>query len=598
MELALRQSRSKRKGSAALEHVGPVLATSLVDLPPPTPSELIEYVGKFAWDETLTRLSVLASIVANGGGPAGKLARSHTTDLFLRSDPAKMPLRGRMLWNAVSSLDTVPPAANEAAIYFLQALALVYGAETGPAPSDGEITEMLIAANDYAFEWRTGRDEDLARRERIVADTVRALGFNRSRDPARHIVRCYQMLRHPPARGATWPDDVAWEEFQREAFGMPLDEYLETLVLPVVTLSMRWGTEHASGIEPPILDPSTWWRDSLVEDARGEAFLRGLATSRADARRALDEQKRPDGLVVGPTLFYRTPFVELPDRRIVATSPAMVQEHLRGGLWGKHRAAMGKKSAEWPPAFGELFEDWCQHVALIAQPDSVDDIIVPESRGTDDEVEDVIIRKSDKVAFVSVKASTIPERTMRGAESQRAVVEWFDEFLFSTKGMLREDGQKHGGGAIQRLDAKITKLRQGLYENHGLERSLKVYPVLVTYEIGLDSPALYRWTAGRCAEESLLQHSRVEPVTFASIEDFEALLALSTRGQSAIDILRQKTSTRWREGRLDVLLHERKRDELDLRLPELTAEFDAIFARCTKRVFGREPGALPIGDPT
>lgn len=588
MAAGFRKAGSKRKRSAALEHVRPVLAASLVGAPPPTPSELIEYVAKFAWDETVVRLSVLAAVVANNGGPDGKLARSLTTDLFLRSDPTRMPPRGRSLWNAVALLDWVPPAANEAAIYFLQGLALLYGPETGPAPSDGEITEMLIAANDYAFEWRTGDDEGLTRRERTVADTIRALGFNRSRDPARHIVRSYQMLRHRPTRRATWPDDAAWEDFQRKAFGMPLDEYLETLVLPVVTLSMRWGTQHASGIEAPILDPSTWWRESLVDNARGEAFLRDLTISRIDARRALDEQKRDDGLVVGPTLFYRTPFVELPDGRIVATSPSMVHEHLRGGLWGKHRAALGKNSGEWPAAFGELFEDWCQHVALMAQPNSVDDIIVPRSRGTEEEVEDVIIRKGDKVALVSIKASTTREATVRGARSQREAVEWFDDFLFSSKGLGREDGQKHGGGAIRRLDAKIRKLRAGLYEGHGFERTLKVYPLLVTYEIGLDSPALYLWAADRCAEEGLLGQSHVAPVTFASIEDFEALLALSTRGHSAIDILRQKTSARWREGRFDMLLHERKEADLDLRLPGLTEEFDEIFARSTKRVFGRE----------
>lgn len=595
--MACRRPRARGKPSAALQHIQPVLAASPAGLPPPKPQELIDFVAKFSWHDTVFRLSVLASVLANQGGPNGKLARELTVDLFLRSDPAKMSKRGRVFWAYLSRLERISPIASEAAIYFLQALAILYGTDDGPAPTDGQVAEMLVTANEYAFDWVRDDDDTLTRRERTVADTTRALGFNRSGDPARHIVRSYQMLLHRPERRAFWKNDEEWLAFQASAFSMPLDEYLETLVLPIVTISQKWGLDEAAGFELPILDPSTWWSNTLVEDSLGEAFLRGLSMSRAKAKTALEKQRRDDGLVVGPTLFYRSPFVELPDGRLVAVSPPMVREHLRGGLWGRHRNAM-KHSSEWPPTFGELFEDWCQRVARLAQERSVDQIIVPETRGTEDEVEDVLIRKNDKIVFVSVKASTIPEAKMRGARSQREVLAWFDDFLFSTKG-TRADGQGHGGGAIRKLDAKITKLRAGGYEDSGLPRNLKVFPLVVAYEGCLDSPAIYAWCEDRCREERLLGQRRVASVTFAAVEDFEALLALGTNGHSAIDILREKTGGRWKWGRFDVLLDLRKKGDLELRLPELTKDFQGIFARSVKRVFGREhrPNGAGGGSP-
>lgn len=572
-----------------------VLASTSVGLPPPKPRELITYVSRFSWHETVIRLSVLASVLANRGGPTGSLARELTVDLLAKSDPARMTPRGRTLWTHIQRLSEIPPIANESSIYFLQALALLYCPDEGAAPSDGAISEMLLVANDYGFEWREPDDPPLSRRARSVADTTRALGFNIGQDPARQIVRSYEMMRWRPERRSEWATDAEWQAFQERAFGMPFDEYFETLALPLVTLSNNWGSSSAAGIQAPILDPASFWEETRVNSTAGAEFLRALSVSRDDARRELEKQKRPDGMVVGPTLFYRTPFVELPDGRIVATSPPMVWEHLRGGLWGRHRNAM-TKTAEWPPTFGELFEEWCQHVARLASEASADEIIIPDERGTDDEIEDVVIRKNRAAIFVSVKASTIPEAKMRGARSRASVVEWFDEFLFSTKGR-RGDGQKHGGGAVRRLHAKVDKLRDGGYENRGLPRDLKVFPMVVSYEQGLDSPALYAWCEERCREEGLLTQARVHPITFAGVGDFEGLVALTTRGQSAVDILRQKTGERWKHGRFNVLLHERKKSDLELRLPALTELFDEISTRSMRTVFGREPATRGEREP-
>ena len=177
-------------------------------------------------------------------------------------------------------------------------------------------------------------------------------------------------------------------------------------------------------------------------------------------------------------------------------------------------------------------------------------MIVPPRDHT--EVEDIVIR--------------IPEKTMRGARSRDEALDWFERFVFAERS-TGADGQLYGGGAIRKLDAKISTLRAGGYENRALPRTLKLFPLLVTYEPVFDSPAMYAWCEERCAELGLLQQSRVAPMTFASVEDFEALLALGTRGQSAIDILRQKTGAYWRLGRFDALLHVRKTNDLDLRLP-------------------------------
>lgn len=569
---------------AAQRQINRPLACSSAGVPPPTPGELVAHVARFSWHSTVTLLALLNAILANQGGPDGVAIRACTIDPFLAADPVRMTPRGRALWTFASRLSVVPPAAHELSTYFLQSIAILHGMDDGPEARPEDVFEMLVTANDYAFDWHVNDAAALTPLEIELADMTRSMDFNRGGDPATAIVRGSQMLAHRPRRRTQWGTDDEWKRFQENAFGMPLDEYLTSFAIPLVALAGSWGDRGADGWLTPIIDPTSWWNAANVDHAKMELRLRSLTATREEAREALSKRAR-DGLVFGPAFFFRKPFMSLPDGRAVALSPPLVREHLRGGLWGIHRDQLGSRSSDWSPAFGELFEDWCQHVALGCASASVDEILVPEHRGTDAEAEDIVIKKNGKLVFVSVKGSTVRESAIRGAESRSAAVKAIERFLLAPKGKT-SDGQDHGGGALRKLDAKVTKLRNGEYAHLGLDRTAKVYPMLVTYEHLFDTPAMYRWCEKRLLSEGLLQQDRVEPMTFAAVEDFEAIIALGTRGHSVMDILREKCGARQRYSRLELLLHGRKKGAFDLRPDGTAKDLDDLMVR-SQRLFGR-----------
>lgn len=64
-------------------------------------------------------------------------------------------------------------------LYFLQSLAILYGAETGPEPTDRELACWMLAAGDHLPEWQRESVPPASELERKVALMARASLFAR-----------------------------------------------------------------------------------------------------------------------------------------------------------------------------------------------------------------------------------------------------------------------------------------------------------------------------------------------------------------------------------------------------------------------------------
>ena len=138
-----------------------------------------------------------------------------------------------------------------------------------------------------------------------------------------------------------------------------------------------------------------------------------------------------------PPSYFRTPFVSVDDK-LLALSPWHVhQDHARLGTWAKPNAAAKtvlrtKSNQTFSSAFGEFFERWCAEIAREAAGMNGfrDALILPGSPGSADEIEDVVLIQGDTAAFLSVKASLVPEAALKGATRRSDAVDWLRRFFF------------------------------------------------------------------------------------------------------------------------------------------------------------------------
>lgn len=139
---------------------GIVPTMSIADMAgaPMSAPELIRTFERFGWDETFMRTARLAALLANGHGhELRKVTHESLTTLARDGNPN---LRRVAEYVAANPLR---PIANESALYFVEAMALLYGSEGGQAPSDSALAQFLLAANDYCTDWRLPDSASLTR---------------------------------------------------------------------------------------------------------------------------------------------------------------------------------------------------------------------------------------------------------------------------------------------------------------------------------------------------------------------------------------------------------------------------------------------------
>src|SRR5689334_7198580 len=165
------------------------------------PARLKEEVSRWGWKPSLWKLARLAATTANG---SREQLSALTTDLIARFTESANEAE-RQIAHYVAAHKHVP-MIHEGAIYFLEAMALLYGNESLDEPPDGTLAWWFLLANDYALEWREPDRAPLSLKERNLANLARAGLLNLRRDPTRHVVRMYLMLAQSPLRTPEWRD--------------------------------------------------------------------------------------------------------------------------------------------------------------------------------------------------------------------------------------------------------------------------------------------------------------------------------------------------------------------------------------------------------
>lgn len=324
------------------------------------PEEFQKIISRYDWQGLFVELSMLASVMANSPNEINSVrVRKYTADAITSLTRTPTERRIAEYVRAFPSR----PVAHEVSIYYLQALAVMFGSDNGVIPDHSVVAYLLLAANDYVFEWPKKDPKTLNKKETILANFAKAALFNSRGDPLPFFVRSFLIFERKPPRSSDFRSIEEWQLFQLEALGMSLSNYFETLIAPLVMMSILWGKENNEGrMVPPIIDnPKLWMIDTILPNDAAERFLRSMSLDRDELQSHLHEYIDDSGLPSGLAVFNRFPFLRLPDGKLVAASPWVVQAQLRTGLWAQHlkqaKQQFGKSGAQrWMSAFGDLFE--------------------------------------------------------------------------------------------------------------------------------------------------------------------------------------------------------------------------------------------------
>ncbi len=546
------------------------------------PEVLLRHVASMRRDETLFTLCRIAADLANA--PKGLFdpeARSWTHDLLVQRRGSSDPLEAAVA-DAVAKLPPETAIAHAFVVFFLQVLVAARGSTTGTIPSDGFLAFLMLAANDHIPEWPIVDTTPLSTTERSLAPIFFTSVFNRSDDVMRSLLRLVDILGRYPSRD--FPDRTVWDSVQREAFGTSFQDYAEMFLTPMYLLARRWG-----GKDTPVMFPEAWTAGG-GDDA--ELYARWLEEASIPIEAAFTEfgeRPVPSGLLALPKAFFRKPFVKA-DGKLIGLSPWHVRDHLFLGTWSKlneacKRVLNTQSNQVFASAFGYCFEAWCGDVAREAASHIAfrDRLILPSKLGAADEIEDVVLLNGSAVALMSAKASLVPEPSLKTANSYADVIRWLRKFFFEEPTRARDRGYR--GGALYLLDKKIRRLRAGEYEKSGIKRNATILPVVLCFDHVADTGVMYKWIEEECRLRNLIFVDKdVRPVTIITPEDYEGLMALGSHGASVCELLLEKTERHRKWGPLDIFLHSKVTDSIQLRLPSMGARFQALIDRALVRM--------------
>ena len=464
----------------------------------------------------------------------------------------------------------------------LQHLVLLYGANEGPCPDDGELMLWLLGASDHVEAWLEPDSRNLSPIEHLAAEMVKAYRFNRSSvDEVRLQLRARHLFDRPPQHGPLASPE-SWAELQHHAFGSTFEHYFETFACMLCSLSHTWAKDDLS---PPIIPVSTVSKLLGEDEAFFVAKLAEITATRAELVTEIKQRMAPGALLPhAPTALLRKPFVNLENGKIVASSPWYVRALLRTGIWARYLAAantiLGSKGGEaWSIAFGQMLEGWCRDYAQrsAAAARIPVRLELPSRPGAVDEIDDVVLVDEASVLMCSVKARLVREDVARHAISRSKLLDWYEEYFFKQK------SKKFRAGVIAQLSARIDMLRAGAFEPR-VARDMRVLPVLVTFDHLCANPALYEWLAERCKAHGLLQQPDVGPLAIAVIDDFERLIGAPAHGMSPAKILESRSVAPNRNERLDVVLSSHR---VESRLPSAKNEYRALTDRMRGKLRNR-----------
>ncbi len=534
-----------------------------------SPEFLVARIASYEWRESLIALARLAAIVANDEAgalspEALRLTREGLHGLTASTPAAHAMLqRGRKFWARSPNSVVV---AHEAALNLLMHTVILYGGTSGGTPTNSEIQLWLLGAGDQLHGWKEPDNQPLDSTASLAAEMVKVSRFNRSSvDHLSSLLRSRGLFSQRPPQGPL-AKPAAWEDLQSTAFTRNFEEYFATFVLPLYVRTLRWGQPDYN----PVVSKA------MLLGELGQAAANDLARL-TSTRAVLSEQIKKrmassDLLPHAPTALLHTPFVDLENEdQLVASSPWYIRNVHNTGIWTRfNQAAKEKKFADdvWPSAFGHMFELWCAAYARRALPGTQPELrlLIPESPGSADEIEDVVLIEDGTIILFSVKARLVREPIARHAISKKNLVEWYEQYFFAAA------TERHRKGVVAQLSARIEMLRNGDFSPR-IERDAPICPVLVTFDTLCDNQMLSAWLVERCKHHNLLQQSNVGPLALASVEDYERLMAAPSQGHSIANLLHMRSTKRWKNESLERILSTH---EITGRLPDSEKEFNRI----------------------
>jgi hypothetical protein len=168
------------------------------------------------------------------------------------------------------------------------------------------------------------------------------------------------------------------------------------------------------------------------------------------------------------------------------------------------------------------------------------------------------------------------------------VLHWIDQFLFAVK-----SGKHDHDGAIRKLSKNVDEVRAGVHAQ--VPRDLPILPALVLFDDIGDGVGILRVIDERCRRTGLLQQAGVAPIALLTLDDFESLLALATRGRGVTDLLALKATPQRREQPFKSFLYEEATGEGHLRPRLIMRLAKLLFDRSNRALFGKV-SALPDPD--
>jgi hypothetical protein len=525
---------------------------------PKNAKDLRAFVGGFDWRETFVRLAHLTASPRSDSysTKANDRLRFALSQCWYSWQSEPTPER-HLVADHFRFFAHDALVLHEEVVYFLQAAALMEGSENGRAPMVTDLGMMVLGANDFLGGWKELGEYDEDAVEPLVAELCRVTRFNRSADPLREIIRAYMLFQERP-RGVA--SDAEWEKVQAAAFGSTYALFFESCVDPLAAMTHLWEINEW----PPVLDEGKWLTVPF-ESPQAHEFVARLTWDVDSAREEIGKNLDATGLPHSPSLFFKKPFVRIGPGRVVAASPHMVREQLFLGAWNTFR----EKLKHWHYRFGDLVEEWCRRVARWAETsaDFKGKLILSDAIGSVDEIEDIVLLEPGRVILFSVKSRLLRHSDVKDAASRPAIVAWHEELLFAPK----LPGKS--AGAFRLLHDRATAIRGGVHAP-AIPSDARIIPVLVTFEELGDNGALRAWTDQRLENEALLQQADVGGAVFATVAEFEELMALAARGHLAGDVL--ETYLVERRSRLKDVLHDKEPDTLLRRLPQMEREFEKM----------------------
>jgi hypothetical protein len=514
------------------------------------PDFLIERVRSYGWKPSVTRLAQLAAYIQSAQRTDEEIRRRTIDPILSITGDARSSTLIACAHAFVRANRLRIRIAHEEVITYLQHLVLVEGGDSTDVPSDAELCFWMLGANCHLGEWAEPDSRELTADEHLIAVQVRGHTFNQSRHWLASSVRSHDLFRSCPEDESLGGHE-AWLRIQQDTFGAPFEDYYRLILAPILAAARRAGDEDK--VPAVSLD---YWKTTGADPDWVRARLNAIAISRPEAARlilASENARAPNGLLHAPSLLRRRPLL-VDDEGWLIISQAAIATQFHAGPWGayleKSKATHGDVTGfkRWSAAFGVAFERYCGELARAAATSSKFrrnwKLVMPTKPGSSDEIEDVIVIEDDHAILFSIKSTLLPEGSIHRAKSRSAVIDWLDRFLFSTEKSFR--------GALQKLSANVDEIRNGVFQQRGIPRALRILPVLITYdEIG-DDVLLHQRIRRRCKELGIMTQSGVAPVTIGSIEEFEALMEYVAEGRSLVGLLRKRKQNKpWFGRRLD-----------------------------------------------